>query len=219
MHTLTPSLVETMHVDGAGQIPLLAYHLARLQASCLALNYVWDDAGTRQDLDATAAKTTESGSHRLRLLYFPEGRRTLQLAPLPALPTRLSICLWPERLSSDEPWLRHKTTYRPWYATMTQWLSTQPTIFDALCCNERGELCEGSRSNVYLFLEEQWFTPPTSSGCLAGVQRAMLLDQGLVHERLLYEEDVLHASHLRISNALRGWREVALTSANTPHPH
>ncbi|CFN83717.1 Probable branched-chain-amino-acid aminotransferase [Bordetella pertussis] len=81
-------------------------------------------------------------------------------------------------------------------------------MFDLLYLNQHGELCEGSRSNVYLELGGRWYTPPIASGCLPGVQRAELIDQGKVQERTLTMSDLRSAESIRLSNALRGWIEV-----------
>ncbi|WP_427184770.1 aminotransferase class IV family protein [Bordetella bronchialis] len=203
-----PDLIETMRVDEDGRIPLLARHLERLRTSCAALGHAWDANQVRDQVLTAAGAAQGPGPHRLRLLHHADGTLTLRTFPLPALPQPQGVCLWSARLSSAEVLLRHKSTHRPWYEAITAWLAGHPDIFDALFCNERGELCEGSRTNVYLQMGGVWFTPPVSCGCLPGVQRAALLDAGLVRERILYEDDVPRASRIRLSNALRGWMDV-----------
>lgn len=47
---------------------------------------------------------------------------------------------------------------------------------EALFANTRGELCEGTGSNVFVGIGGELATPPLSSGCLAGVTRALLLE-------------------------------------------
>lgn len=47
---------------------------------------------------------------------------------------------------------------------------------EALLANIRGELCEGCGSNVFLVIAGRLLTPPLSSGCLAGVTRALVLE-------------------------------------------
>lgn len=47
---------------------------------------------------------------------------------------------------------------------------------EALFANTRGELCEGTGSNVFVVLDGRLVTPPLDSGCLAGVTRALLLE-------------------------------------------
>jgi branched-chain amino acid aminotransferase len=46
---------------------------------------------------------------------------------------------------------------------------------EALLANTRGELCEGTGSNVFVVVNGQLKTPPLSSGCLAGVTRLLVM--------------------------------------------
>lgn len=46
---------------------------------------------------------------------------------------------------------------------------------EAIFGNTRGRLCEGSASNVFVVLEGRLLTPPLTSGCLAGITRALAL--------------------------------------------
>jgi para-aminobenzoate synthetase/4-amino-4-deoxychorismate lyase len=72
--------------------------------------------------------------------------------------------------------------------------------------NERGELTEGGRSNVFVKIDGQWWTPPLASGVLPGVMRGVLLDDGTfgAQERVLTRNEVLEAEALMLTNALRG---------------
>jgi branched-chain amino acid aminotransferase len=47
---------------------------------------------------------------------------------------------------------------------------------EALFANTAGMLCEGTGSNVFVVLDDRLVTPPLSSGCLAGVTRALVLE-------------------------------------------
>lgn len=47
---------------------------------------------------------------------------------------------------------------------------------EAIFANTVGELCEGTGSNVFVAISGRLLTPPLSSGCLAGVTRALLLE-------------------------------------------
>jgi branched-chain amino acid aminotransferase len=46
---------------------------------------------------------------------------------------------------------------------------------EALLANTRGELCEGTGSNVFVVADGRLHTPPLDSGCLAGVTRLLVL--------------------------------------------
>ena len=47
---------------------------------------------------------------------------------------------------------------------------------EAMFANTKGELCEGTGSNVFLVSEGLLVTPPLESGCLAGVTRALVIE-------------------------------------------
>lgn len=47
---------------------------------------------------------------------------------------------------------------------------------EAIFANTRGELCEGTGTNIFLIEQGIVKTPPLASGCLAGVTRALVLE-------------------------------------------
>ncbi|YAL81857.1 aminotransferase class IV [Dermacoccaceae bacterium W4C1] len=49
---------------------------------------------------------------------------------------------------------------------------------EALLPNTRGELCEGTGSNIFVILDGEVLTPPLSSGALAGITRELVIRWG-----------------------------------------
>jgi branched-chain amino acid aminotransferase len=47
---------------------------------------------------------------------------------------------------------------------------------EAIFANTRGELCEGTGSNVFVVVDGELLTPPLESGCLAGITRELTLE-------------------------------------------
>lgn len=47
---------------------------------------------------------------------------------------------------------------------------------EAIFANTRGELCEGTGSNIFIVSDGRLVTPPLAGGCLAGVTRALVLE-------------------------------------------
>lgn len=47
---------------------------------------------------------------------------------------------------------------------------------EAIFPNTAGDLCEGTGSNVFIVSDGRLITPPLSSGCLAGVTRALVIE-------------------------------------------
>jgi para-aminobenzoate synthetase component 1 len=209
-----PSLIETMHADNRGNIALLALHLDRLESSAKALNfqlpehkYIVEALSTK--ISTSLSQINEQSDLRIRLLLNAAGTLNIETAPLPVLQGIPKVAIAPELLDSQHPLLQHKTTFRPWYAQTTKWLTTHPDYFDLIYFNEQGELCEGSRSNIYIKKNGQWITPVLSSGLLGGVYRTHLMNTQQIKEGTLTRADLIHpTAEIRLSNGLRGWFDV-----------
>jgi len=201
-----PSLIETLRSTDAGDIPLLARHLRRLQASARALDYPCPLARIEQTLLETA-RQYQGQAQRLRLLLHADGLFELSCQPLIAQEEPPVVVLAEARLQIPDIWLQHKTTRRPLYDRASLWLQAHPEYFDCLFLNQHDQPCEGSRSNVYLQLDGHWYTPPLSCGVLPGIMRETLLESGQAHERILELNDLVNAQGVRVSNAVHGWLE------------
>lgn len=208
-----PSLIETMRVEPGGIMPLLDGHLQRLRYSAGALGHTWPGEDPIRDGIAHVLQSLDSSlAWRVRLLLAPDSSVSIEHGPLAVLSEPLAIVVaTAPRLEGANDWLQHKTTHRPWYMDATAWLARHPDIFDVLYWNADGRMCEGSRSNLYMQAADgRWLTPPLRDGALPGVQRSALLSAGRVIEASISREDFLQASARRISNALRGWRDVRI---------
>jgi branched-chain amino acid aminotransferase len=76
---------------------------------------------------------------------------------------------------------------------------------EAVLGNTKGDLCEGTGTNVFLVDEDGVVTPPLKSGCLAGVTRALVLEL-CEREGIPAREETLPLEALRLA------REAFLTS-------
>ena len=210
---LNTSLIETMHASPTGEMALLDLHLDRLLRSAQALGFANPprESIRRQIVEHVASTPLKGSDLRVRLLMGPSGKVALESYTLPPLTGVPLVAISPVRLKSPEPFLQHKTTYRPWYADTMSWLTDHPDFFDLIYLNEKNEVCEGSRSNVYLMQDGVWVTPPLTCGLLGGVVRRQLLASGQVVEKPIPAASLLtHPGQLRLSNGLRGWFDVQL---------
>ncbi len=203
-------LIETLRLEDGGY-PLLALHLDRLQASAATLGFACDRDGVAGALRALATRQP-AGVFRIRLTLGREGEVELATAPLAATPAGMRAVLSPQRLDSRNGWLRHKTTVRDLYDRELARVGADPSLFDAIFLNERGEVCEGARSNVFVRRAPggPLLTPPLACGLLPGVLRRQLLASGEAVEAVLYESDLRAAAELWLGNALRGLLRVEL---------
>ncbi|MFZ5512159.1 MAG: aminodeoxychorismate synthase component I [Pseudomonadota bacterium] len=208
-------LIETLLLDTTDPhlYPLLDDHLQRLAGSARYFGFAWDPQALRATLLARG-RAAGPGRHRVRLLLDKAGNPRIEAAPLPAGDEEeLAVVLARRTVDSRDLFRYHKTTVRHDYEAELAQLPAG--VFDALFCNERGELCEGARSNLYLSLGGVLHTPPVSAGLLDGVMRRRLLrSQPLpIVERTLHPEDLARAEAVYISNGVRGLRRVRLLSS------
>jgi branched-subunit amino acid aminotransferase/4-amino-4-deoxychorismate lyase len=173
-------------------------HLARLSATTVLLDVSFDESVLRERI----AKERHPGTV-LRLRIDQRGVIDLRSEALADCAPAQSICISSERVASGDPWLAIKTSWRPHHEHAAREASERD-CFDALLRNERDELTEGARTNLFVELDGVLYTPPVSSGLLPGVLRNRLLAMGRAHERVLYAADLAHASAVFIGNSARG---------------
>ncbi|MBR7992538.1 bifunctional anthranilate synthase component I family protein/class IV aminotransferase [Burkholderia cenocepacia] len=209
-------LFETTAATRADGIRHLDRHLARLQRSADAFGFRFDADALRREIDARCAALDGDGAYRMKLTLAKDGATEIVAAPLKPLPAGpvgvLLACehgFAPTRAS--DALLLHKTTRRAEYDRA--WQAAEALGgFDMLFVNERGEVTEGGRSNLFVKLDGQWVTPPLASGVLPGVMRGVLLDDpafGAV-ERVVTRDDLARAQGLLLTNALRGALDTVL---------
>ncbi len=192
-------LIETLRFDSA--FVRLDRHLARMAASAGRFGFAFDAGKARRAL--TEAVKGQGGPLRLRLTLDEAGAFHARAAPLPANPPHWTWALSPARTDSSDALLRHKTSWRDQYESEVARLKTDEVIFQ----NERGELTEGARSNIFIRRGGVLLTPPLSSGLLPGILRAELLDSGAAREAVLTQADLTKASgagEVYFGNSLRG---------------
>ena len=198
------TLFETMHATRDAGCRHLERHLARLAASARYFGFGWDEPALRARIAAACIALGE-GEHALKLVLSFNGEATLAASLLAPWPQPVSVLLAPQPTVSDDLFLRHKTSLRARYDQA--WRSAQEQgAFDMLFHNEKGELTEGGRSNVFLRLDGQWLTPPLEAGVLPGVMRGVLLDDPAWRARQarLTMADLHRAEQIVVCNALRG---------------
>jgi len=83
-----------------------------------------------------------------------------------------------------------------------------------LLLNERGEVAECTSANIFVVQGDRVWTPPQSAGCLAGVTRAVLLEEvkipGLeIGEKTLFPQALESADEVFMTSTTRELLPVA----------
>lgn len=79
---------------------------------------------------------------------------------------------------------------------------------EALFANTVGRLCEGTGSNVFVVLDGELHTPPVSSGCLAGITRALTVEWTGARETDLPMDVLDGAEEIFLTSTLRDVQSV-----------
>ncbi|MFJ5831124.1 aminotransferase class IV [Streptomyces sp. NPDC093089] len=74
---------------------------------------------------------------------------------------------------------------------------------EALFANTVGQLCEGTGSNVFVVVDGRILTPPVSSGCLAGITRALAVEWTGAEETDLPMDVLETAEEVFLTSTLR----------------
>ena len=178
------SLIETGITD-------FEMHIARLKNSAKVLGFTWNS-------DIEKIKFNPSIVNRIELFKDGHFEVTTRAIPAPKVNPKVRIA---HKVNSANPFLYHKTSIR---------LPFPKDVFDEICVNEKGELTEGTFTNIGVQLNGTIYTPPVECGLLNGVTRQKLLHDGKIKEKILYPSDLQNAEKIYCFNSVRGMIEVEL---------
>ena len=198
-----------------GQAFALTRHLRRLRESAAGLFLTYDEDLVREGVTAVLA----TGLDRARLRITVTGGPSPYGSDRGDAPPTVMIGTGPLKqwAETDDvavvPWTRNeraataglKTTSYADNVVALRWAHERGAA-EAMFTNTRGEVCEGTGSNVFYEQDGALVTPPLTSGCLAGITRELLLEW-LRAEGVVVREEAQPLERLRVA------REAFLTSS------
>lgn len=178
------SLIETGITD-------FDLHIKRLKNSVKELGFTWNN-----DLEKIGFNS--GVVNRIELFKNGNFEYTTRKIPEPIKNPKIKIM---HNVNTSNPFLYHKTSIRK---------SMSKDVFDEICINEKGEITEGTFTNIAIKQNGKIYTPPLKSGLLNGITRQKLLKEGRIEEKILYPEDLKCAEKIYCFNSVRGIVEVEL---------
>ena len=194
------TLIETLLWERGPGYALLERHLDRMADSAGYFGLPFDRAAVLALLEG---QSFPADRMRVRLTLDASGP-DLTAVPLPPNPPVFRFAIAPEKLDSQSLWLAHKTTNRAFYDEPRVSAHAEHGVDEVVFRNERGELTEGSITNLFVERGGMLLTPPLASGLLPGTLRAELLASGRAIEQVLTLADLDAAEAIWLGNSVRG---------------
>ena len=226
--TVADGVFETLKV-AHGWPFALTRHLARLDRSAAALGLELPDHEVIRDAigEVLFANAPLMGSHaRLRITYTggPGPLGSDRGSALPTLVVAVAkSAIWPEATTlATVPWARNErsavagvktTSYAENVVALKYALDRGAS--EAVLANTRGELCEGTGTNVFVVVDGEVLTPPLESGCLAGITRELVLEWFDVTERALPYDVLESADEVFLTSSTRDVHPVVRVDERT----
>ena len=218
-------LFETMYWDGH-QIRNLHFHLDRLFQGLEILQFDLTGGFSRlfisEEIEKLCINNSRDVKAKLRLNVFREDGAALfpiqnkpgfiiesSIFPEPnPLPLRITFYEGEKKYPGV---LSNQKTNNYLLNILALQHAKEKGFDDALILNSRGNICEASTSNVFLFQKGVLFTPALSQGCVAGTKRREMLEilPGLgfqVEETIITREMVFESEEVFLTNAIGGIR-------------
>lgn len=181
-------LFESMLLED-GEYFLLERHLERLRNSAAYFGFVFPEEEIREALDEKMLV----GKFKVRLTLWKDGKIEPRILRIEDADERRLVSLAKGPVDSTDRFLYHKTTRRDRY------------FEDVVLWNERGEVTEAGTTNIVVPIEGELFTPPITSGLLAGTFRDQLLEEGVIKERVITVEELKRVREFFLINSVRKW--------------
>ncbi len=194
------SLFETMRYDPGDGVYLLERHVERISRSARYFRFPFE----RERFDRVVMAEVDGSEEplRIRVTLDRAGELSCERQSMPVEKPMTAI-VSEVPVDSRDPFLYHKTTHRAVYEAQHE---RYRDVADAvILVNERGEVVECLVGNVVVQIENRCFTPPVSSGLLAGTFPDELLCRGEIEERTLMRPDIYEADSVFMINSIREW--------------
>jgi len=194
-------LVESILWDKNKGYFLLDLHLKRVEKSAKSFSYPYKEKEIKRKLKEAALN--EKRNLKIRLVLDAEGSINIKKEPIKKSKTPIKIRISERRINSKDKLLYHKTTKRAFYDRERK-KGLVKGYFETIFLNERGQLTEGTISNIFVLKDKRLYTPPVKSGLLPGVLREHFIKEGKAKEKILYLKDLKGADKVYVGNSVRG---------------
>ncbi len=201
-------LFETARIE-SGQALLIDEHINRLKLAAEYFMFMFDENKIKNAVAKKVNDLETSKKYRMKLELDKYGKLEIICADFPEPVEKVKLKLSNVKVSSENKFLRFKTTNRGLYDLEYE-KALEEEFFDVIFMNENEEITEGAISNIFIKKDGVFYTPPVSSGLLPGVYRQYFIDRhpGTI-QKILKLSDLKSADEIILTNSLRGITSVS----------
>jgi para-aminobenzoate synthetase/4-amino-4-deoxychorismate lyase len=196
-------IFETMRYEN-GQIKFIDDHIERMKTTADYFLFKFNEKKIRKQIDKSIADLDKQKIKKIRLSLAKWGEIRVNVSDIEKPAKDISVIISQNKINSSDKFRYFKTTNRKLYDDEYKHFSSK-CFFDVLYLNEKDEIAEGSRTNIFFRKGTNWFTPAIESGLLPGVYRKYFIE---THpdtcEKNIRIEDLINADELFLTNAIRG---------------
>ena len=204
------SLIETLRFEPKNGFIRKSAHLDRMMRSAELLEFDIDREALANALNFESEETS-----RVRLELFQDGHFETAVVPFEkqADDTQWTIAIAQTQIESTNMLFGHKTSERNVYqAARTEYPAEE--INEVILCNEKGQICEGTITNIFIRSGKgKLRTPHLDCGLLPGIFRQHLLETNQAEEAFLTIDDLQQADEIYVGNSLRELISAKLSDA------
>jgi para-aminobenzoate synthetase/4-amino-4-deoxychorismate lyase len=156
-------------------------------------------------------KFKKAAAYKVRILLDESGKLDTEYSEISPenLGQQRYIAVSRHRIDPGEVFCYHKTTNRKLYDSQYRYYRARG-YFDVIFLNIKGEVTEGSISNIIIEVNNKYYTPPVSCGLLPGIFRDFFIKRYKASEKRLFLEDLVRADKIFLCNSVRGMVEVRI---------
>lgn len=182
----------------------LKEHLYRLQQSSRCFGFKFSKNKIEKEL-AAIKKSLNAGEYKIRLSAFHNGKIDVSHSEIlkDNNDSPKTITISTDKIDSSSVFQYHKTSRRELYNQGFK-SASQSGFYDVVFLNERNQVAEASRHNIFIRKGDKYFTPPLSAGILNGVYRQQFMLQHDVEEVALTHEELIDCDEIILTNSVRG---------------
>lgn len=189
---------------------LLEEHLRRMNEAADYFLFNYDYENIKNRIMVEAGKLDSSKNYKMKVELDKWGEIRIQNTELDCRQAsfriqkeNLRIAVSDKRINSQNKFQYVKTTNRKLYDEELEKYK-ELGFYEVIFLNEKDEIAEGSFTNIFIKRDDEWLTPPLTSGILNGVYRKHLLQKNInSRECVLSLKDLKNSESVIIINSVR----------------